>query len=250
MQIHDFNPGFGPAVSPVGSNGFGTRTFWTTAIDDDDVTVQFGAGKAEMRVDNLSIRDYGTRKNANGPHFQTAFDPAVVSFDVVWDRLIMRRVSVPDGTLGNNYAGDYVENQVTVTWSGKNLATGFTFTANPGTFATSSFDGGFAELGKERNGSFVSSDSGESDRVAAADTLAPPSLVLPPPAGILAAPPVVAALPEAGTPQSTSHAVQPVTTGFPSESMARMIALTGAAPSEVSDQVFADLDSGASFGTL
>src|SRR5262249_49605373 len=67
---------------------------------------------------------------------------------------ISRRVSVPDGTLGNNYAGNYVENQVTVNWSGKNLATGFSFTANPGTFATSAVDGGFAELGQERNGIF------------------------------------------------------------------------------------------------
>src|SRR5262249_25887517 len=67
---------------------------------------------------------------------------------------ITRPVSVLDGTLGNNYAGEYVENQVTVTWTGTNLAAGFTFTANPGTLATSSVDGGFAELGHERNGAF------------------------------------------------------------------------------------------------
>jgi len=154
MQIHDFNPGFGPEVSPVGSNGFGTRTFWTVAIPDSDVSVNFAAGKAEMRVDNLSIPDYGTKRNALGPNWQTAFDPAMVSFDVVWSGPITRRVSVLNGTQGNQYAGNYVENQVTVTWSGTNLATGFTFTANPGTLATSSFDGGFAELGHERNGTF------------------------------------------------------------------------------------------------
>jgi hypothetical protein len=143
----------------VGSNGFGTRTFWTVAIPDSDVAVQFAAGKAEMHVNNLHLADYGNLANATGKDFQTAFDPAVVSFDVVWGRPITRRVSVPDGTLGNHYAGKYVENQVTVSWSGQNLATGFSFTSNPGTFATSSHDGGFAELGHERNGTFFPSGS-------------------------------------------------------------------------------------------
>jgi hypothetical protein len=123
------------------------------------VAVQFAAGKAEMRVDNLALGDYHNVANGLGPHWQTAFDPAVVSFDVVWSRPITRRVHVADGTLGNNYAGEYVENQVTVTWSGTNLKEGFTFTSNPGTFATSSVDGGFAELGHERNGTFFGEDS-------------------------------------------------------------------------------------------
>jgi hypothetical protein len=131
---------------------------WTVPIDDKDVAVQFAAGKAEMRVDNLAVPDYGTKKNSLGPNWQTAFDPGTVSFDVVWSGPITRRVSVPNGTLGDHYAGEYVENQVAVTWSGTNLTTGFSFTANPGTLATSSFDGGFAELGHERNGTFFGAD--------------------------------------------------------------------------------------------
>jgi hypothetical protein len=123
------------------------------------VEVHFAAGKAEMRVNNLPVRDYHNIANSLGKDtFATAFNPAVVSFDVVWSGPITRRVHVPDGTLGNHYTGQYVENQVTVTWSGTNLAEGFTFTANPGTLATSSFDGGFAELGHERNGIFARSD--------------------------------------------------------------------------------------------
>jgi hypothetical protein len=108
-----------------------------------------------MAVENLAVGDYHNAANGLGPNFATAFDPAVVSFDVVWSRPITRRVHVRDGTLGNHYAGEYVENQVTVTWSGTNLKEGFSFTANPGTFATSVVDGGFAELGHERNGIFV-----------------------------------------------------------------------------------------------
>ena len=172
MQIHDFNPGFGPAVSPVGSNGFGTRTFWTAAIPESDVEVQFGAGTAEMHVDHLKLRDYGTLANATGPNFDNPkfFDPAVVSFDVVWSGPITRRVSVPNGTLGNHYSGKYVENQVTVTWSGTNLATGFSFTANPGTFATSP-KGAFAELGHERNGIFAQGDDSGGDDGGNGDSL-------------------------------------------------------------------------------
>lgn len=114
-----------------------------------------------MHVHDLTARDYHNAATALGKDtFATGFDPSVVSFDVVWDRPITRRVHVADGTLGNHYAGDYVENQVTVTWSGTNLKEGFTFTASPGTFATSAVDGGFAELGHERNGTFFpSSDS-------------------------------------------------------------------------------------------
>jgi hypothetical protein len=136
---------------------------WTVPIPKDDVEVHLGAGKAEMEVENLPIPDYGTKANSLGPQWQTAFDPGVVSLDVVWSGPITRQVHVTDGTLGNNYAGEYVENQVTVTWSGTNLKTGVTFTANPGTFATSAFDGGFAELGHERNGSFVAGEHEDDD---------------------------------------------------------------------------------------
>jgi hypothetical protein len=122
-----------------------------------------------MRVNNLAMEDYHFLANAIGPNFDNdaADDPAVVSFDVVWSSPITQRVSVTDGTLGDHYAGEYVENQVTVTWSGTNLATGFSFTSDPGTFATSFFDGGFAELGHEQNGIFFDSSSGRANIVQA-----------------------------------------------------------------------------------
>jgi hypothetical protein len=158
-QIHDFNPGFGPAVSPVGGNGFGTRVFWTVAIPEDDVEVNLAAGKAEMRVHNLALRDYGIIPVALGPNFQTAFIPATVSFDVVWDRPVTRRLHVRDGTNVDRFAGDFVENRATVTWSGSNAA-GFRFHSNPGNFATSV--DAFAELGHVRNGTFFEEDDDDS----------------------------------------------------------------------------------------
>jgi hypothetical protein len=183
-------------------------------IDDSDVSVQYAAGKAEMRVNNLALDDYHFLANAIGPNFDNpaAQDDAVVSFDVVWSTPITRRVGVTNGTLGNDYAGNYVENQATVTWTGTNLATGFSFTSNPGTFATSFFDGGFAELAKEQNGIFDASDSSATGSALArslAQTLPAKPLQ------VAAGAPVSASLPSAGqtvapvvtAPQSTSFAI-------------------------------------------
>jgi hypothetical protein len=136
----------------------------------------------------------------------------VVSFDVVWSGPITRRVSVLDGTLGNHYAGEYVENQVTVTWSGTNLATGFTFTSNPGTLATSVVDGGFAELGQERNGSFNPSGAAPA-----------------PPGGPLAQDPGDRAAPTDSAPDAGSQGFAPVDTGLLGP-LARALGVTDSQP--------------------
>jgi hypothetical protein len=150
-QTHDFNPGFGPAVSPLGGGGFGTRVFWTVALPEDDVEVNLGAGEAELHVHDLALRDYGSIPVALGPGFQTAFIPATMSFDVVWSGPVTRRLNVRDGTGVDRFAGSFVENRATVTWSGSNAA-GFRFHSNPGDFGTSV--DAFAELGRVRNGTF------------------------------------------------------------------------------------------------
>ena len=232
LRIHDFDPGFSP---PVGPNG--ARTFWTVAIDDKDVAVQFAAGKAEVRVNNLPIRDYHTIANALGKDtFATAFDPSVVSFDVVWSGPITRRVHVPDGTLGNNYAGEYVENQVTVTWSGTNLKEGFTFTSNPGTFATSSVDGGFAELGHERNGSFFQASADPSASSSAALLRLPPQTL--PSSGTTGA---AGALSSAAL---SGNATNPSGDGQGATPAAGSTAPTSGIPPDVLDQLFGDLEPG------
>jgi hypothetical protein len=149
-------------VSSVGGNGFGTRLFWTTAIPDDDVEVHFAAGKAELHVTNLALKDYPKIPIALGPQWRTAFVPATISFDVVWNRPVTRRVTVHDGNNGDRFAGEFLENDATVTWSARN-ADGFRFTANPGNLSTSIPGGAFVELGHERNGRFVGDGEGEGD---------------------------------------------------------------------------------------
>jgi hypothetical protein len=160
VQIHDFNPGFGPPVDPNGSNGLGDRVFWTTPIDDSDVTVHFGAGKAELSISNLNMFDFLNKKTAFGPNWNNPPYGATVSVDVVWDAPVTRRLDFQDGTNLDQFAGSYVEDQATISWSASNT-NGFTFTANPGNFSTSS--NAFAELAQEQNGSFFSSDSSTTD---------------------------------------------------------------------------------------
>jgi hypothetical protein len=213
-------------------------------IDESDVSVQFAAGKAEMRIDNLAIEDYHFLANALGPNFDNeAFnDAAVVSFDVVWSGPITRRVSVMDGTLGNNYAGEYVENQVSVTWSGTNLATGFSFTSNPGTLATSVIDGGFAELGKEQNGIFFDSNSTATGASAKVDAVLTHALATTPvantPNAHLASPIAAELFAIQVTGSQEAHAVPSAVHPFAHAAHARVI-----------DQLFAD-QSGELWDTL
>jgi hypothetical protein len=185
-QIADFNPGFGPAVSHVDSgNGFGTRVFWTAVVPDDAVRINLEEGTAELHVHNLFEFEYvanGSAGNVSlGPKWQTAFVPATVSFDVVWNGPVTRRVHVKDSTYG--FDGRFSENQATVTWSGRN-ALGFSFTAKPGNFSTSLPEVAgvngvtqplnfFAELAHERNGIFFSGG----DASNAANALSPDALL-------------------------------------------------------------------------
>jgi hypothetical protein len=120
------------------------------------VQVQFGAGKAQMHVSGLATLDYPNLPISVSSQWQTSFVPATISFDVVWNGPVTRRVNVRDGTNGNQFAGEFMENEATVTWSASNT-TGFSFQSNPGNFSTSVR--AFAELGHERNGIFFQSDS-------------------------------------------------------------------------------------------
>jgi hypothetical protein len=149
-QIHDFNSDFGDPV-----NAQGDRTFWIAAIPDSDVQVtDLLAGKAEMHVDNLAVKDYFDIPNALavGP----AAD-ALGSFDVVWDGPVTRSVKVSDAA--NGFKGNFFENQPTVTWSGMNEL-GFQFFGDPGDFSTSVPERAFSEIGREWNGIFFGNPLG------------------------------------------------------------------------------------------
>jgi hypothetical protein len=156
------------------------------------VSVNSGAGKAELKVINLAAEDYFNLPNASVPGNEV---DATISFDVIWNGPITRRVNVSDAA--NGFAGSFVENQATITWSASN-SQGFSFVANPGDFSTSVPEAGpFAELGHEQNGIFFSSDSSSTDS-AIVGSLTQQSPARQPQAETLTAPTGSAALPKSG----------------------------------------------------
>src|SRR5262249_10356743 len=123
-----------------------------------------------MHVQNLPVEDYFNLPNAlaDGPEVD-----ATISFDVVWSTPITRRLNFQNSTAIDPFAGEFVENQATVSWSASN-ENGFSFTSNPGN-ASTSVDV-FNELSHVSNGIFFNSLSADTAAglAGAASTLALP----------------------------------------------------------------------------
>ena len=137
-QIHDLNP----------SDYHPTGLFWTIAISEDAIQVNFGEGHASMRASNVPIFDYGNIDNAlfgGAPR-----TPGVVSYRVVWSG-INQRVNIrnTDPVYGG-FAGSFIRNTAKMEWTA--TTDDYTFVSAP--LGTSSSD--FAEIGVERNGLFFS----------------------------------------------------------------------------------------------
>jgi hypothetical protein len=137
-QIHDLNPS---AFPPVG-------LFWTIELpEEDSVRVQFEDGRASLQAVDVPILDYGDILNAlfgGGPPPV----PGSVSFKVVWSGVGQRvKIRNTDPVYGG-FAGEFIRNTAQMEWTA--TVGDFTFVSDP--LATSSSS--FAEIGRERNGSF------------------------------------------------------------------------------------------------
>jgi len=112
----------------------------------DGVTVNFGAGKAQMSVSDLPVIDYFDIPNALLRFEFPVSTPATCSFDITWSGPVTDRspVSGPTGS-----SGQLVMCEATMQWSASNGA-GFSFETDPAVPTTSVF----AQLGKVRNGAF------------------------------------------------------------------------------------------------
>jgi hypothetical protein len=144
IQLNDFNPG----IEPSG-------LFWTMAIPPESVEVGFEEGSASMRVNNVSVLDYGDFTNAlfgGGPKPKEAR----LSFVVRWSGR-GKQVKIVNPAQG--FKGNYIRNQAQMKWAA--TVGDFTYVSDP--IRTSSSV--FAELGRERNGSFFLNDD-EDDREA------------------------------------------------------------------------------------
>ena len=138
-QIHDLNPSVFP---PVG-------LFWTIEIPLTGIDVQLETGHASMEARNIPILDYSTVTNAlfaGGP----SPVPGSVSIRVVWsgiDETVTIRNTDP---IYGGFEGKFIRNSAQMEWTAR--AGDFSFASEP--LATSS--SAFAEIGRERNGTFFS----------------------------------------------------------------------------------------------
>ena len=119
-----------------------TGLFWTMAVRENNVEVDFGKGRAELRVERAQIQDYGNFLNSlfGGPS-----DPATVSFEVHWaGRSPRERVVNTAGEM----EGQFIRNAATMEWTA--TTPNYTFVSQPARTSSSVF----AEVGHERNGIF------------------------------------------------------------------------------------------------
>ena len=131
VQLDDMNPGIAL-----------TGLFWTMAVPEKSVEVDFGTGRAELRVQRAEIEDYGSILNSlsGGPS-----EPATVSFEVHWaGRSPRQRVVDPAGEM----EGQFIRNAATMEWSATTAK--YEFVSQPARTSSSLF----AEIGHERNGAF------------------------------------------------------------------------------------------------
>jgi hypothetical protein len=137
-QIDDLNPSTFP---PLG-------LFWTIELPEDSVEVEFGKGRAFLRGFDVSVFDYGTLTNALFGPVPSPLPRGSVSFTVVWSGVGQRVHIRNTDPLYGGFAGEFIRNEAQMEWTA--TVGDYTFVSDP--LATSS--SAFAEIGRERNGSF------------------------------------------------------------------------------------------------
>jgi hypothetical protein len=138
-QIHDLNPTAFPQVG----------LFWTIEIPMSGVDVHLEKGWARMEARHVPILDYGAIGNAlfagGRPPLQGS-----VSFKVVWSGAGNRvNIRNTDPVYGG-FEGEFIRNSAQMEWTG--IVGDLKFESKRLHTSSSSF----AEIGRERNGSYFS----------------------------------------------------------------------------------------------
>jgi hypothetical protein len=132
-QVHDFNPGVTP---------FPTGLFWTAAVPAHSISFDFEDAEASLELNEFEIDDYHDVVNA----LTTDKDVATGHVDVnlEWSGVLKRgstRVADPTRRFENHF----IQDRATLEWSA----------SEPGfEFESTSSSMGFAEIARERNGTF------------------------------------------------------------------------------------------------
>jgi hypothetical protein len=130
-QNHDFNPG-------IDKRGL----FWTIAIPDSAVTVDFAGRTASMHLRDQDLEDYHDVVNAlmDGPSV-----PATCSFHIQWSG----QQSVQQIRDKNQrFEGTFVQDESSVSWRAETRT--FSFDSDPAKSSSNEF----SVLARERNGVF------------------------------------------------------------------------------------------------
>ena len=141
--MHDFNGGIAPS-----------GLFWTLRVPDSALTVSKNGKSATLHVENIGVVD-------DLQIFGGANIPSTVSFDITWTAVGPRHHYKPgssDPTDPTNFDGKFRLGVATGTFSGSNTD-GFSFTtvgiASSAEVSEVLGVPGFAELGFEKNGSYL-----------------------------------------------------------------------------------------------
>jgi hypothetical protein len=134
-QVHDFNGGI-----PV------SGLFWTVPVDEDAIRVTRDARRLVLKAEDVPVIDSFSFGGANQV-------PAVVSFRVEWratgpPQQRGKGTTVPPDNEGA-FLGDIAVARSTASFDAAEF--GFAFTSDPGV----STDRGYAQIGRIRNGSFL-----------------------------------------------------------------------------------------------
>lgn len=140
-------PGAGTQVHDNNGGIFTSGLFWTVQLADDAFDVSEDGTSARLHAANVPLIDQFVFLGPNSI-------PSTVSLNVRW-RATGPRVARGKGKTvpandGGAFLGEFAPARSTATFSGKEL--GFRFQSDPG--ATTD-PAGFAEMGSERNGSFM-----------------------------------------------------------------------------------------------
>jgi hypothetical protein len=136
--VHDYNAGIPPS-----------GLFWTVELPPDAFWVSERQKYARLHLQNFPLIETFTFL---GPHDTQA----VLSMTIEWEAL-EKRVALGSGkevppTDPAAFRGRFAKARSTAHFSGRQL--GFSFESDPGV----STDRGYAEIGRERNGIFLSPD--------------------------------------------------------------------------------------------
>jgi hypothetical protein len=138
-----FEPGSGSQVHDYNGGILASGLFWTLPLDDDALRISHDGRKAILHVEDVEVFDTFTFGSGIGT-------PASLSFDIEWRATGPFVERGQDGAVPPTdhaaFLARFAVARSTAAFSASEL--GFSFASNPGV----STDQGFAEMGRERNG--------------------------------------------------------------------------------------------------